>query len=53
MIASGRIAARLRAVSVSVSPFCADEDDADRLIVSAESRLAAISNDVRVRVLFS
>src|SRR5262249_2998083 len=47
---SGAIASRLRAVSSSVSPF--DTLDVDTLMftASAERRLAAISNDVRVRV---
>ena len=50
MIASGRMASRFRAVSARVSPFCALDVDAEMLMVSADSRLAAISNDVRVRV---
>ncbi len=49
-IASGAIASRLRAVSMSVSPFVTEEVEADMLIESADSRLAAISNEVRVRV---
>jgi hypothetical protein len=49
----GRIASRLRAVSTSVSPLLVLEVDPEMLTVSAESRFAAISNDVRVRVLFS
>ena len=52
-IASGRIASRLRAVSASVSPFVVLEVDALMLMVSADRRFAAISNDVRVRVLGS
>ena len=52
-IASGRIASRFRAVSASVSPFDALEVEALMLIVSAERRFAAISNEVRVRVLDS
>src|SRR2546426_3684878 len=44
-IASGRIASRLRAVSASVSPFDTLEPEAPMLMVSAESRLAAISNE--------
>src|SRR5215467_8841232 len=35
---------------MSVSPFVTDEVEADMLIASADSRFAAISNDVRVRV---
>src|SRR5713226_3280231 len=49
-IASGAIASRLRAVSIKVSPLLKEEVDAEMLIESAESRLAAISNEVRVRV---
>ena len=49
-MASGAIASRLRAVSMSDSPFVTDDDEADMFTASAESRLAAISNDVRVRV---
>src|SRR5438034_11180972 len=52
-IASGRMASRFRAVSASVSPFDTLELAALMLMVSAESRLAAISNEVRVRVLVS
>ena len=47
---SGAIASRLRAVSSRVSPFTVEEDDPEMLTASADSRLAAISNDVRVRV---
>src|SRR5205085_12004689 len=49
-IASGAIACRLRAVSASVSPLVTDEVEAEMLIESADRRLAAISNEVRVRV---
>lgn len=49
-MASGAIASRLRAVSISVSPLVSEEVDADMLIESAERRLAAISKEVRVRV---
>src|SRR3989442_47009 len=52
-MASGRMASRLRAVSASVSPLLALEVEALMLTVSADSRLAAISKDVRVRVLAS
>jgi hypothetical protein len=41
------------AVSSSVSPLAAELDDGEMLTASALSRLAAISNDVRVRVEFS
>src|SRR5215831_15183530 len=50
---SAFIATRLSIVSSSVSPLLVDETPMLRLITSAESRLAAISNVVRVRVLFS
>ncbi len=40
-------------MSDSVSPLVALELEALMLMVSADSRLAAISNDVRVRVLLS
>ena len=48
--ASGCIASRFLPVSSSVSPFVVDDADAEMLIASADSRLAASSNDVRVRV---
>ncbi len=50
---SGCIASRLSAVSTSVSPFATDEDETEMLTASAERRLAASSNEVRVRVEFS
>src|SRR5262245_24438310 len=50
---SACIAARLSTVSSSVSPFAVEEVLTFRLITSAESRFAAISNVVRVRVEFS
>src|SRR5687767_9049148 len=49
-ITSGDIASRLRAVSIRVSPFVTEEEDAAILMVSADRRLPAISKDVRVRV---
>jgi hypothetical protein len=52
-ITSGCIASRLSAVSSSVSPLLIDEPELEMLIASADSRLAAISNEVRVRVEFS
>ena len=51
--ASGRMAAMLRAVSSSVSPLVALLVDEAMLTKSALRRLAAISNEVRVRVLAS
>src|SRR5437762_526959 len=50
---SAFIATRLSMVSSSVSPFVVDDTPMFKLITSAERRLAAISNVVRVRVLFS
>src|SRR5262245_33128738 len=47
---SGAIASRLRAVSSNVSPLVTLEVETLTLTASAESRLAAISKDVRVRV---
>ena len=47
---SGAIASRFRAVSSSVSPLTVDEAEPEMFTASADSRLAAISNDVRVRV---
>src|SRR5882724_4990891 len=46
-------ASRLRAVSLSVSPFVRLDAVAEMLITSALNRKAASSNDVRVRVLGS
>jgi hypothetical protein len=50
---SASIATRLSTVSSSVSPLDVDDAPMLRLITSADSRLAAISNVVRVRVEFS
>ncbi len=50
---SACIADRLAIVSSSVSPLAVDERAMSRLMTSADRRLAAISNVVRVRVLFS
>ena len=50
---SASIATRLSTVSSSVSPLLVDDAPMLRLITSADSRLAAISNVVRVRVEFS
>jgi len=47
---SGFIASRFNAVSARVSPLVAELDDGVMLTVSAESRLPAISKEVRVRV---
>ena len=47
---SGDIASRLRAVSSSVSPLVVDDAEPEMFTASADSRFAAISNDVRVRV---
>ena len=50
---SAFIATKLSTVSSSVSPLVVEDTPMFRLITSAERRLAAISNVVRVRVLFS
>src|SRR5882672_4088239 len=47
---SGAIASRLRAVSSNVSPLLTLEVETLMFTASAESRLAAISKEVRVRV---
>src|SRR5690625_613132 len=47
------IAKILFTVSISVSPLFTDEEDAEKFIVSAESRFSANSKDKRVRVLSS
>ena len=47
---AGFIASMLRDVSRSVSPFFDDENASETFTTSARRRLAAISNDVRVRV---
>jgi hypothetical protein len=52
-MASGRMASRLRAVSISVSPFWVELVDAEKASVSALSRLAASSKESLVRVEFS
>ncbi len=49
-IQSGDIASRFKAVSIKVSPFVTAEEETLMLTASAERRLAASSNDVRVRV---
>ena len=49
-IVDGRIASIVRVVSTRLSPLTSDEEAAAMLTTSAESRLAATSNDVRVRV---
>src|ERR1043166_363296 len=43
----------LRTVSISVSPFETEEDDAEKLMTSALRRFCASSNEMRVRVEFS
>ena len=50
---SGAIASRLSAVSISVSPFVRLDVETLMFTASADSRFAASSNDVRVRVEFS
>ena len=48
--ASAPIASRVRAVSLSDSPLDSEEPLAEKLMTSAESRLAAASKEMRVRV---
>src|SRR2546422_6444943 len=50
MMMSAFKASRLRAVSLSVSPFLSDEASAVKLMMSALSRIAASSKLIRVRV---
>ena len=52
-MASAPIDARVKAVSLSDSPFFTDEEEADRLITSALIHLPAVSKEERVRVEFS
>ncbi len=48
--ASQPIASSVSAVSLSDSPLESEEPLAEKLMTSAESRLAAASNEIRVRV---
>ena len=48
--ASAPIACRVSAVSFRLSPLETLEPLAEKLITSADSRLAAASNEIRVRV---
>lgn len=48
--ASAPIACSVRAVSLRDSPLETLEPLAEKLITSAESRFAAVSNEIRVRV---
>ena len=50
---SGRMAFRVTAVSIRVSPLVTEEVRGAMLTVSAPSRLAANSNELRVRVELS
>ena len=52
-IASGRWALSVSTVSFSDSPFSTDEPEATKFTTSALRRLAASSNELRVRVLAS
>ncbi len=52
-IASAPIACRVSAVSFRDSPFDTLEPPEEKLITSADRRLAASSNEIRVRVEFS
>src|SRR4051794_15674529 len=47
------MASRVEIVSSTVSPFATDDVLTEKLITSAERRLAATSKEERVRVLFS
>ena len=47
------IASSVRPVSMSVSPFCTELDEADTFTVPAPRYLAASSKEQRVLVLFS
>jgi hypothetical protein len=47
------MACSVRAVSLRLSPFDTEDPDVEKLITSAESRLAASSNEIRVLVEFS
>ena len=49
-MASMPIASTVRTVSSSDSPFRREDEPAENVMVSAERRLAAVSNDSRVRV---
>ena len=49
-IASTPIASIVWTVSRRLSPFFTEDDETENVMVSAESRLAAVSNDSRVRV---
>ena len=50
MTPSAPIASRVSAVSLRLSPLDTLDPLAEKLMTSADSRLAATSNDVRVRV---
>src|ERR1022692_4016525 len=47
------MASMLFTVSISVSPLLTDDDDAEKLITSADNLFCASSNERRVRVEFS
>ena len=49
-IASTPIASIVCTVSSRLSPFFTDDVDTENVIVSADSRFAAVSNESRVRV---
>src|SRR4029434_7609738 len=51
--ASAPIASRVSDVSLRLSPLDSDEPFAEKWMTSADSRLAAASNEIRVRVLSS
>jgi hypothetical protein len=52
-MASAPMAWRVSAVSFRLSPFDTDDPPVEKLMTSADSRLAASSKEIRVRVEFS
>ena len=52
-IASAPMACRVRAVSFRLSPLATDDPDVEKLMTSADNRLAASSKEMRVLVEFS
>jgi hypothetical protein len=44
------MASMVRTVSSRLSPLRTDEEEAEKFMVSADRRLAAVSNESRVRV---
>ena len=52
-MASAPMACRVSAVSLRLSPLATDEPEVEKLMTSADSRFAAISKEILVRVEFS